>query len=287
MKEGSVFLQILWFGLLKDFLSTHSTFSSQPIQRSTSRKKCFRVSFLHHLNWESLSTGVHPRSHSTITLCSMDSISFSANAAYCSHCVASLSLLKWPQGTHKPSSHLPSSSFCLETGWKVVPLPLVVLELKSVSLQFSTLWPKLYHMGHSEQYAPPIKPQFIGCLKMVTMSLPAMLSLFQAKWPRLRWASFMPHESQSSHHDVSFPCYRCSKSLWVCASLHRIPCPSFGLSSCWWGRTRRHHINSIHLSVQPKIPYLFAVHLIFSFKRVSSRGLKLFRHSQGASHQSA
>lgn len=38
-------------------------------------------------------------------------------------------------------------------------------------------------MGHSEQYAPPIKPQFTGFLKMVTMSLPAMLSLFQAKYP--------------------------------------------------------------------------------------------------------
>ena len=210
-----------------------------------------------------------------------------AKAVYCSHCMANLSLLMWPQGTYKPSSHLPSSSFYLETGWKVLPLSWVVLELKSISLQFSTLWSKLYHMGHIGQYAPLIKPQFIECLKMVIMTLPAMLRLFQAKWPRLRWASFMPHEAQFSHHDASFPCYRCSKSLWVCASLHQIPCPRFGLSSGWWGRTRWHHINSIHLSVQPKIPYLFAVHLIFSFKRVSSRGLKLFRHSQGTSHQSA
>lgn len=154
MKEGSVFLQILWFGLLKGFLSTHSTFSCQPIQRSTSRKKCF-LSFLFPSlelwvfkqgNTPTLSLNNHTLFHGLYLL---------AKAVCCSHCMASLSVLMWPQGTYKPSSHHPSSSFYLETGWKVLPLSWVVLFLCSFQpfgLSY-TIWGTLDNMHLSSNHS--------------------------------------------------------------------------------------------------------------------------------------
>ena len=217
----------------------------------------------------------------------------SANAVYCSHCMASQSLLKWPRVPTNPGRYK-------TLGARTSQAVLSVLRLAGRFF----LYPRLFLSWNLFLCSfQPFGLSYTIRGTLNNMHLPSNHSSLDAwSWWQcpflVCWVCSRLSDPDCAEHPLCLmspsPLIRMfpflvtgSKSLWVCASLHRIPRPRFGLSSGWWGRTRRHHINSIHLSVQPKIPYLFAVHLIFSFKRVSSRGLKLFRHSQGANHQSA
>ena len=194
---------LIW--LLKTFLRTQSTFfSPRLIRHSTSRKKSI---FFHHLNCE---CWVHPHFYSTTTLCSMDSI---PSLLGCRLLFPLHGCLVFANATqvHLQSQHSPpklcifrlvgrflSLEFflsCLSISWVEVRFSAVSNHLVQV-MPFGAHWTiRNSHQSTALKY-----------LKTVTMSLSATRSLLQAKWPRSRRSSFMPHKSQSSHHAVSFSC---------------------------------------------------------------------------------